>query len=73
MEGDETGTVILGPYESGSFTVCSSLCTGFLGASQSYYYSYYAETDDPDYDCSWGGDVRGDYLCFELSHRYKLL
>lgn len=56
--GDESGTVILGPYESGSFTLCSSLCTGFLGAGKSYYYSYEAETDDYTYDCTWGLKVR---------------
>jgi len=56
--GDESGSLILGPYESGSFTLCSSLCTGFLGASKTYYYSYEAEADDPTYDCYWDLKVR---------------
>lgn len=43
----------LTPGEKDYIYLCSSGCTGFLGASKTYAYSYTAETSSNAYDCTW--------------------
>jgi len=39
--------------QSYTWTLCSSWCTGFLGASETYEWSYYAYSSDCPSDGSW--------------------
>ena len=73
IDGGESGSLVLGPYEEDSFYICSSLCTGFLGATKTHYYSYSAETESYLYDCYWSGVCVLQYfvpLLYHLTYSY---